>query len=233
MTKPRVLVLLRHGQSEWNRRHRLTGWADVDLSPKGVAQSREAARSLQRSGVEFDEAYTSDLRRARRSLEFVLQEMGIDIPTHHCWELNERHYGALEGMGSILASLRFGPRKVIGCQRNYHSLPPLLAPTDPRYPGNQARYANVPADCLPRGESMADAATRMRRVWLDRIAPALRAGRSILVVGHKNILRAMVREVAQVPGEAVQRLAIRTGEPWIFELDADLRIVNHEIIQRR
>ncbi len=218
------IVLLRHGQSEWNRAHRLTGWADVALSEHGEVQSRRAGIALAAAGYEFDVAFTSVLRRAADSLALVLEAMNHrPVPVHRCWQLNERHYGALEGLGPVRAVLRFGPRRVIACQRRFDMPPPLLAPDDPRFPGHHARFADVPPAELPRGETMADAAARMRPVWRERIVPALRGGERVLVVGHKNILRGLVREIGDYAGRDVERLDIRTGIPWVYELDADLK----------
>ena len=224
------LVLLRHGQSVWNRQHRLTGWSDVSLTAKGKEQARVTGRLLAEAGFTFDVAYTSMLRRATESLDIVLQTMGSDPDVRRCWELNERHYGALEGLGPIRGVLKFGFRKVITCQRDFHVLPPPVTSDDLRYPANQAAYRDVPRDLLPKSETMADAMARMVPLWESRIAPAIRGGQRVLVVGHKNILRGMFNQIGGHKPAEIERLSIRTGQAWVYELDAELRPLRHYIL---
>jgi len=224
------LVLVRHGQSVWNRQHRLTGWSDVPLTAHGEKQARAAGRLLAAAGFAFDVAYTSMLRRASDSLDIVLQTMDSEAEVHRCWELNERHYGALEGLGPIRGVLKFGFREVFACQRDFNIPPPAVATDDPRYPANQAAYQGVPRDSLPRSEAMADAMARMIPLWESGIAPAVQAGRRVLVVGHKNILRGMVKQIGDHTPAEVERLAIRTGQAWVFELDAQLRPLRQYIL---
>lgn len=225
------LVLLRHGQSVWNRQHRLTGWSDVALTAKGENEARAAGRLLADAGFQFDLAFTSKLRRAGDSLDIVLQTLQADIEVQRCWQLNERHYGALEGLGPIRGVLRFGLSRVVACQRRFDVAPPPVAADDPRYPANQAAYHDVPRHLLPRAETMADAMARMVPLWHERIAPAIRQGRRVLVVGHKNILRAMVKQLGELEAADVERLGIRTGQPWVFELDPALKLVRRYVIE--
>lgn len=225
------LVLLRHGQSVWNRQHRLTGWSDVGLTAKGEDEARAAGRLLAAAGFQFDLAFTSNLRRAADSLDIVLETLQADIEVQRCWQLNERHYGALEGLGPIRGVLRFGFSRVVACQRCFDVAPPPVGEDDPRYPANQAAYRDVPRHLLPRGETMADAMARMVPLWHERIAPAIRQGRRVLVVGHKNILRAMVKQIGDLDAADVERLGIRTGQPWVFELDSALKPVRRWVIE--
>ena len=224
------LVLLRHGQSVWNRQHRLTGWSDVGLTAKGEREARVAGRLLADAGFQFDLAFTSSLRRAADSLDIVLETLGADIEVQRCWQLNERHYGALEGLGPIRGVLRFGFSRVVACQRRFDVAPPPVSESDPRYPANQAAYRDVPRDLLPRAETMADAMARMAPLWHERIAPAIRQGRRVLIVGHKNILRAMVKQIGDLDAADVERLGIRTGQPWVFELDRALKPIRRYVI---
>lgn len=228
------LVLLRHGQSVWNRQHRLTGWSDVALTAKGEDEARIAGRRLAAAGFQFDLAFTSCLRRASDSLDIVLGALQAeDIEVNRCWQLNERHYGALEGLGPIRGVLRFGVSRVVACQRRFDVLPPAVDEDDPRYPANQPAYRDVPRHLLPRAETMADAMARMVPLWHERIAPAIRQGRRVLIVGHKNILRAMVKQIGDLDAADVERLGIRTGEPWVFELDPDLKPIRRYLIGDR
>ncbi|MGR9090709.1 MAG: 2,3-bisphosphoglycerate-dependent phosphoglycerate mutase [Gammaproteobacteria bacterium] len=225
------LVLLRHGQSVWNRQHRLTGWSDVALTAKGASEARDAGRSLAAAGFQFDLAFTSMLRRAADSLDIVLEAMQADVEVRRCWQLNERHYGALEGLGPIRGVLRFGLSRVVACQRRFDVAPPPVSEDDPRYPANQPAYRDVPRALLPRAETMAQAMERMVPLWNERIAPAIRQGRRVLVVGHKNILRAMVKQIGDLDPAEVERLGIRTGQPWVFELDPALKPIRRYVIE--
>lgn len=228
MTKPTRLVLLRHGQSEWNNQHRLTGWADVGLSPAGERQAVAAGNLLRAAGFIFDAAYSSQLRRAKTSLEIVLQTLEPqNISTQCDWRLNERHYGALEGLGPIASVFKFGFRQVISCQRRFDVSPPELELSDPRYPGNLELFANIPVASLPRSESMFQTWQRVRGVWQDSIAPAVRDGRTLLIVAHKNSLRVLIKEFTGVSGADVERLSIRTGRPLVYEFDRETRPIRN------
>ena len=220
-----VLVFLRHGQSEFNRQWRFTGWSDVDLTPAGAAEAERAGRLLQDAGYRFDCCCTSVLRRATRSAEIVLRTMGLDgVPVERSWRLNERHYGALEGMRPLRAALRFGLLPVLRCRVQLAFRPPALTRADRRFPGGDPRYAHLRPDELPLTESLADTLARLRPCWEQHIAPELRCGRSVLVVSHKNTLRLLT---AMVEGRtAADRLGpgMRTGVPIVFELDSTLAV---------
>ena len=190
-----------------------------------------AGQLLAASGFQFDLAFTSMLRRAADSLDIVLKAMHAEIEVHRCWQLNERHYGALEGLGPIRGVLRFGLSRVVACQRRFDVAPPPVSEDDPRYPANQAAYRDVPRALLPRAETMAQAMERMVPLWQERIAPAIRQGRRVLVVGHKNILRAMVKQIGDLDAADVERLGIRTGQPWVFELDPALKPIRRYVIE--
>lgn len=224
INKPLQLVLLRHGQSEWNTQHRLTGWADVSLTTGGERQAAAAGKLLGAAGFSFDAAYTSQLQRAKKSLDIVLSAMQCPNISSHCdWRLNERHYGALEGLGPIASVFKFGFRRVISCQRRFDVSPPELELSDPRYPGNQAQFEHIPAILLPRAESMFQTWQRVRPVWEETIAPAVRDGQTLLIVAHKNSLRVLIKEFTGLDGADVERLAIRTGRPLVYEFDSTLQ----------
>jgi len=231
MSTSSTLVLLRHGQSIWNKEHRLTGWSDVGLTDAGRRQAAAAGKALAAAGFRFDAAYTSQLCRATESLDLVLAAMGQDgIDVSRWWQLNERHYGALEGMGPLSAALKFGLHPFVACQRRFYVSPPLLDPGDPRFPGNQDRYAEIPPSLLPRAETMAQAMERMLPVWDSHIAPALRAGQCLLIVAHKNTLRGMVKHITGCSAREAERLSIRTGRPWVFEFGSDLKPIRDRLV---
>ncbi len=218
--QPGRLVLLRHGESEWNRDGRFTGWTDVDLTAVGMAEAARAGERLQREGVTFDACFTSVLRRASRTAAILLQAMQLEhIPVEQSWRLNERHYGALQGMGSLRAILRYGPLPVLRCKYRFTARPPVLAPEDPRFPGRDPRYADVRAEDLPCGESHADTLARLRPYWLERIAPELARGSSVLVVSHKNTLRALATLIEGRSESEVGSIRMPTGVPLVFAPD--------------
>ncbi len=214
------LVLLRHGESEWNRDGRFTGWTDVDLSAAGVAEAARAGERLRHEGLAFDCCFTSVLRRATHTTEIVLQTMRLEhIPVEQTWRLNERHYGALQGMGAWRAMYRYGLLSVLRCQYQFAARPPALAPGDPRFPGSDPRYAAVRADELPLTESHADTLARLRPYWVERIAPELARGRRILVVSHKNTLRALAKLIEGRADAEVRSIHVPTGVPLVFVPD--------------
>jgi 2,3-bisphosphoglycerate-dependent phosphoglycerate mutase len=218
------LVLLRHGQSAWNRENRFTGWTDVELTDQGRAEAARAARRLAEAGFSFDLAFTSALRRAIDTLQIVLEEMQLEgIPTMQRWELNERHYGALQGLNKTETARRLGEKLVMGWRRSYARRPPALEWDDQRHPRFDRRYATLPAAALPRTESLADTERRLLPCWLGEIAPSLRAGRRVLVVAHGNSLRALVRYLEDVPAAETPGISVPTGRPWVYEFDVDLR----------
>ena len=225
------LVLLRHGESDWNRENRFTGWTDVDLSPTGVAEAHRAGRLLREQGFVFDVAFTSLLKRAVRTLWIVLDEMDLMwIPVHRSWRLNERHYGALQGLNKAETAARHGEQQVKVWRRSYDVPPPALEPSDPRFPGHDRRYADLADRELPRAESLKDTVARFLPYWEEAIAPAVRAGRRVLVAAHGNSLRALVKHLDGVGDEDIVGLNIPTGVPLVYELDADLRPIRHEYL---
>jgi 2,3-bisphosphoglycerate-dependent phosphoglycerate mutase len=219
-----TLVLLRHGESTWNLDNRFTGWTDVDLSPKGVEEAKAAGRSMKDAGLVFDVAHTSLLKRAIRTLWLSLEEMDrVWIPVRHSWRLNERHYGALQGLNKAETAKKFGEEQVKIWRRSYATPPPPLTPDDERHAGRDPRYASLTRDLLPLTESLADTVARFLPYWHDRIVPDVKAGRRVLIAAHGNSLRALVKHLDGVSEDAVVSLNIPTGIPLVYELDADLR----------
>jgi 2,3-bisphosphoglycerate-dependent phosphoglycerate mutase len=218
------LVLLRHGESLWNLENRFTGWTDVDLTPKGVTEAHEAARLLEQGGYTFDVAYTSVLKRAIRTLWIVLDDMDLMwIPVHRSWRLNERHYGALQGLDKSETAAKFGEDQVKIWRRSYATPPPALAPDDERYPGRDRRYAGLTLGELPLTESLKDTVARFLPHWESTIAPDVRAGRRVLIAAHGNSLRALVKHLDDVSEKDILELNIPTGIPLVYELDETLK----------
>jgi 2,3-bisphosphoglycerate-dependent phosphoglycerate mutase len=227
------LILLRHGQSEWNREKRFTGWRDVPLNRRGIQQARRAGTLLARSGFTVDVCFTSLLRRATETQRVVLESMGAEgVPVHRSWRLNERHYGALEGLGHVEAHLKFGPKQVLLWQRHYSARPPAVESDDPRFPGNDPIYAEVDPVALPRGESLEDTMKRLLPYWEASIVPAIREGKNVLVVAHGNSLRALVTHLDRLPETAVMTLHVPTGEPLVYRMDANARPLGHSYLRR-
>jgi 2,3-bisphosphoglycerate-dependent phosphoglycerate mutase len=219
-----TLVLLRHGESVWNLENRFTGWTDVDLSPRGAEEARQAGRLLREEGFFFDLAHTSVLKRAIRTLWIVLDEMDLMwIPVHPDWRLNERHYGDLQGLNKAETAARFGEAQVKAWRRSYADPPPPLSPDDPRHPRLDPRYAGVPAESLPLAESLRDTVARFVPYWQEVIAPQVRAGRRVLLAAHGNSLRALVKHLDDVSETDIVGLNIPTGIPLVYELDDSLR----------
>ena len=218
------VVLLRHGESTWNKENRFTGWTDVDLSDDGREEARRAAQLLKHEGFVFDVAYTSVLKRAIRTLWIVLD--GIDqmwLPVHRHWRLNERHYGALQGLNKAETAAQHGEAQTKLWRRSYDIPPPALAPDDPRYPGHDPRYARLTADELPLTECLKDTVNRFLPYWHETIAPAVTRGGRVLITAHGNSLRALVKFLDGISDEAISELNIPTGIPLVYELDRDLR----------
>ena len=219
------LVLLRHGESGWNRENRFTGWTDVDLSAQGVEEARNAGRVLKAEGYAFDSAYTSVLKRAIRTLNLVLEELDqLWIPVTKDWRLNERHYGALQGLNKAETAAKFGEAQVLVWRRSYDTPPPALEPGDPRHEARDARYAGV---SVPRTECLKDTVARAIPFWQSAIAPAVRGGRRILVAAHGNSLRALVKHLDGVTDADIVALNVPTGVPLVYELDDNLRPIRH------
>ena len=215
------LVLLRHGESDWNRENRFTGWTDVDLSARGLEEARAAGRLLRAQGYRFDLAFTSVLRRAIRTLWVVLEEMDLMwVPVENSWRLNERHYGALQGLNKAETAAAYGEQKVLAWRRSYDTRPPALAADDPRSEAADARYAGVD---VPRAECLKDTVARVVPYWESAIAPAIRSGKRVLVAAHGNSLRALVKYLDGMSDEAIVKENIPTGVPLVYELDPDLR----------
>jgi 2,3-bisphosphoglycerate-dependent phosphoglycerate mutase len=222
------LVLLRHGESLWNRENRFTGWTDVDLSEKGIEEARAAGRRLKSEGFDFDVAFTSVLKRAIRTLWLALDEMDLMwLPTHHSWRLNERHYGALQGLHKAETAARYGEHQVLLWRRSYDTRPPALEPSDPRHPGRDRRYRELSPEELPLGESLKDTVDRFLPYWTATIAPAVRQGSRVLIVAHGNSLRALVKYLDRVSDQDIVGLNIPTGIPLVYELDSNLEPLRH------
>ncbi len=222
------LVLLRHGESEWNRENRFTGWTDVDLSEKGRAEAAEAGRLLKAEGFAFDLAFTSVLKRAIRTLWLALDEMDrLWIEIRKDWHLNERHYGALQGLNKAETAAQHGEDQVKIWRRSYDIPPPVLEKSDSRYPGHDPRYAGLSEVELPLTESLATTVDRVVPFWEKQIAPEIRAGRQVLVAAHGNSLRALVKYLDGVPEDEIVGLNIPTGIPLVYELDAELKPIRH------
>ncbi|MBC8348266.1 MAG: 2,3-diphosphoglycerate-dependent phosphoglycerate mutase [Verrucomicrobia bacterium] len=218
------LVLLRHGESEWNQENRFTGWHDVDLTAKGEEEGRRSGRLLKDEGFAFDVVYTSLLKRAIRTMWLALEELDQTwVPVHREWRLNERHYGALQGLNKAETAAKHGEDQVLVWRRSYDVPPPALDPDDERHPGKDRRYANLPAENLPLSECLKDTVERFMPLWQDTIAPAVQEGKSVLIVAHGNSLRALVKYLDGVSEEDIVGLNIPTGMPLIYDLDADLK----------
>jgi len=223
---PGRLVLVRHGQSAWNLENLFTGWTDVDLTPQGADEARAAGRLLREQGLEFDVAFTSVLKRAIRTLWIMLDEMDrVWMPVENDWRLNERHYGALQGLGKASTTEKFGAQQVKIWRRSYDIPPPPLAADDPRHPRFDARYRGIDPALLPATESLKDTLARVLPCWRDRIAPALGGGQDVLIVAHGNSLRALVKMLDAMSDEAIVEFNIPTGVPILYELDARLKPV--------
>ena len=215
------LVLLRHGESDWNRENRFTGWTDVDLSPKGVEEARAGGRLLQAGGYRFDLCFTSLLKRAIRTLWIGLEELDqMWLPVEKSWRLNERHYGALQGLNKAETASKFGEEQVLVWRRSYGVPPPALEPSDSRYEGADPRYAGVE---VPRTECLKDTVARVIPYWSSAIAPAVRAGRRVLIAAHGNSLRALIKHLDNLSEAEIVPLNVPTGAPLVYELDADLK----------
>jgi 2,3-bisphosphoglycerate-dependent phosphoglycerate mutase len=222
------LVLLRHGESSWNLENRFTGWTDVDLTPKGVGEAHEAARLLKEGGYTFDIAFVSVLKRAIRTLWIVLDDMDLMwLPVERNWRLNERHYGALQGLNKAETAEKYGEAQVKIWRRSYGDPPPPLTRDDERWPGHDRRYAGVSPDDLPVAESLEKTVARFLPYWNDRIVPEIKSGKRVVIAAHGNSLRALVKHLDGMSDEAIVELNIPTGVPLVYELDDELRAQKH------
>jgi 2,3-bisphosphoglycerate-dependent phosphoglycerate mutase len=217
----------------WNRDKRFTGWTDIELSSRGSAQARAAGRLLAAQGYRFDLCFTSWLERASETLRLVLEAMGCpEVPVERSWRLNERHYGALQGLSHWEAVRRYGARRMLAWQKGFAVPPPPLDRADPRFPGHDPRYAGIDAAELPVSESLRDTHARLLPCWREAIAPALSHGKRVLVVAHRNSLRVLMAEIEGLGEAEVLRLRVPTGRPLVYELDADLRPLRHRFLRR-
>jgi 2,3-bisphosphoglycerate-dependent phosphoglycerate mutase len=222
------LVLMRHGESQWNLENRFTGWTDVDLTDTGREQARKAGELLKKEGYTFDLAYSSVLKRAIRTLWIALDAMdAMYTPVGVNWRLNERHYGALQGLNKAETAAKYGDEQVLIWRRAYAIAPEPLSLDDERHPRFDSRYARIPADQLPATECLKDTVARVLPFWNESIAPAIRAGRNVLIAAHGNSLRALIKHLDNVSDDDIVNLNIPTGQPLVYELDDDLRPIRH------
>jgi 2,3-bisphosphoglycerate-dependent phosphoglycerate mutase len=222
------VVLVRHGESDWNKQNRFTGWTDVDLSEKGREEAREGGRVLKAEGFTFDLAYTSVLKRAIRTLYIVLDEMDLMwIPVEKAWQLNERHYGALQGLDKGETAAKFGEQQVKIWRRSYDVPPPALEAEDERFPGRDRRYASLTKEQLPLTECLKDTVARVVPYWENTIVPAIQAGKRVVIAAHGNSLRALVKYLDNVSEADILELNIPTGMPLVYELDDSLKPRKH------
>lgn len=217
------LVLLRHGESTWNEENRFTGWTDVDLTERGRAEARRAGRLLKEEGFQFDFAYTSVLKRAIRTLWIVLDELDqMWVPVTRSWRLNERHYGALQGLNKAQTAKEYGEEQVLAWRRSYDTPPPMLENGDARFPGSDVRYADLDAGDIPRSECLKDTVERVLPYWQETIVPQVRAGKRVIITAHGNSLRALVKYLDEVSEADIVNVNIPTGVPLVYELDDSL-----------
>lgn len=217
------IVLVRHGESEWNKENRFTGWTDVPLSAKGLSEASAAGKLLKNEGYVFDKAFTSVLKRAIKTLWSILEEMDIMwIPVENSWKLNERHYGALQGLDKSETALKYGDDQVKIWRRSYSTRPPLLDKDSEYYPGNDPRYAGLDPDDLPFGECLEDTVARVIPYWKNNIVPEIRSGKRIIIAAHGNSLRALIKYLDNISESDILELNIPTGVPLVYELDENL-----------
>ncbi|HTH62355.1 MAG TPA: 2,3-diphosphoglycerate-dependent phosphoglycerate mutase [Paraburkholderia sp.] len=222
------LVLIRHGESTWNKENRFTGWVDVDLTEQGVNEAKQAGVLLKESGYTFDIAYTSVLKRAIRTLWHVQDQMDLMyIPVVHSWRLNERHYGALSGLNKAETAAKYGDEQVLVWRRSYDTPPPALEPTDSRTSYADPRYAKVPREELPLAECLKDTVARVLPIWNESIGPAIKAGKQVLIAAHGNSIRALVKYLDGISDDDIVGLNIPNGVPLVYELDENLKPIQH------
>ncbi len=222
------VVLLRHGESEWNKLNLFTGWTDVDLSEKGTEEAKQAGVVLKQEGCIFDIAYTSVLKRAIKTLNYTLEGLDLHwIPVVKSWRLNERHYGALQGLNKAETAEKYGNEKVKIWRRSYDVPPPALEETDERYPGKDSRYSDMDKKDIPLTESLKLTVDRFLPYWFDTIAPTIKSGKRVIIAAHGNSLRALVKYLDNISDEDITELNIPTGVPLVYELDADLKPIKH------
>jgi len=222
------LVLLRHGESTWNKENRFTGWTDVDLSEKGINEAHEAGKTLKKEGYTFDLAFDSVLKRSNKTREIVLKEMGLEkIPIKKSWRLNERHYGALQGLNKSETAQKYGEDQVLIWRRSYDIPPPSLTKDDERYPGKDPKYKDLDVKDLPLTECLKDTVKRVMPYWEKEIVPELKKGKKVAIFAHGNSLRALVKYLDNISEKEIVGLNIPTGIPLVYELDENLRPIKH------
>lgn len=222
------LVMLRHGESTWNKQNRFTGWTDVGLSKKGIAEAHKAGKILKKKGYKFDVVYCSVLKRAKQTLNITLQEMHIKhIPINYSWRLNERHYGALQGLNKAQMAKKFGEEQVYIWRRSYDIRPPALKKTDPRHPLHDKLYKDLAKKYLPASECLQDTVKRVLPYWFEEIVPALKSGKKILISAHGNSMRALVKHLDKISDKEIPLLNIPTGIPLVYEFNKNLKPIRH------
>ena len=226
------LVLVRHGESRWNLENKFTGWTDVELSERGISEAKEAGKALKKKGYEFDLAYTSVLKRANETLDLILQEMGEqDIPIKKSWRLNERHYGALQGLNKAETAEKYGKEQVLLWRRSPDVRPPELEERDPRYPGNDPKYKDLKPEELPRTENLVDTIKRVMVLWNEEIEKDLKEGKKIIIAAHGNSLRGLIKYLDNISDEDIIKLELQTGNPICYELDDNLKPIRHYYVK--
>ena len=227
------LVLVRHGQSEWNLENRFTGWTDVELTEQGMKEAKEAGIALREQGFHFDLAYTSVLKRAEHTLDLILKEMGEEnIEIKRNWRLNERHYGALQGLNKDETKEKYGAEQVLLWRRSTNVRPPELDVTDPRYPGNDPKYKDLTEDELPKTENLIDTIKRVTQYWNSDIEKSLKEGKNVIIVAHGNRLRGLMKYLDNISDEDIIKLEIQTGNPICYELDDNLKPIRHYYVKK-
>ncbi len=228
------LVIVRHGESMWNLENKFTGWTDVPLSEKGIKEAKEAGIALKREGYTFDVAYTSVLKRANDTLKYILQELGEqNIPIHYSYKLNERHYGALQGLNKEETKKKYGEEQVRLWRRSAEVRPPELSKEDSRYPGNDPKYKDLPESKLPTTENLMDTIKRVVEYWEETIKQDVEAGKNVIIVAHGNSLRGLMKYLDNLSDDEVMNLEIETGNPICYELNDDLKPIRHYYVEER
>ncbi len=226
------LVLIRHGESTWNKENRFTGWTDVSLTEKGKEEAHDAGRRLNEKNIHFEFAYTSVLKRAIDTLTIMKEELQQDFEVIQDWHLNERHYGALQGLNKEATSKQYGEEKVFLWRRSFDVRPPLLTKEDERYPGKDDKYSFLSPQEIPLGESLEDTMTRTLPYYMEEIEPKLKKGHNVLLVAHGNSLRSIVKYLENIKDEEIPQLEIPYGVPWIYEFDASLHLLKKEVLEK-
>lgn len=226
-----TLVVVRHGESVWNKENRFTGWKDVDLSDKGKEEAQKAGKLLKEKGLKFNFAYTSRLTRAIKTLNFILDEMSLQwVPVTKEWRLNERHYGGLQGLNKAETAEKHGEDQVKIWRRSYDTPPPQMAASDSEHPSHDPRYKDVAANELPAGESLKDTVARFLPLWNQKIAPDIKAGKEILIAAHGNSLRALIMHLEGMSQADIMEVNVPTGIPLVYKLDADMKVIGKEFL---